>query len=157
MGGLPADVEVHGGHHQRQDRADRLGVSRRPRSTLLDDTGTALISSIAGLLVFLAMLLFAVQVLIGLYTRSVVTDAAHEGARLVAGARAAQSEPAAREPLGSERNERSDASWGDSATTCASTGRPAPPTRSRYGSEPAHPDSCGTHCAGRARRSSIEP
>ena len=72
-------------------------MSRRPRWTSLDDIGTALISSIAGLLVFLAMLLFAVQTLIGLYTRSVVTDAAHEGARLVAGARVSQSEPAARE------------------------------------------------------------
>ena len=103
-------------------------MSRRPRWTSLDDIGTALISSIAGLLVFLAMLLFAVQTLIGLYTRSVVTDAAHEGARLVAGARVSQSGAGgAARTLGSGPNERSDASSGDSATTCASTGRPAPP------------------------------
>ncbi len=65
-------------------------MSRRRRSAAPGDEGTALISSIAGLLVFLAMLLFAVQTLVGLYTRSVVTDAAHEGARRVAGARVDQ-------------------------------------------------------------------
>ena len=65
-------------------------MSRRRRPAAPGDEGTALISSIAGLLVFLAMLLFAVQTLVGLYTRSVVTDAAHEGARRVAGARADQ-------------------------------------------------------------------
>ena len=41
----------------------------------------------AGLLAFLALLLFAVQTLVALHTRSVVTDAAYEGARGVAGAR----------------------------------------------------------------------
>lgn len=51
------------------------------------DAGTGLISTIGGLLVFLALLLFAVQTLISLFTRSAVTDAAYEGARLVAGAR----------------------------------------------------------------------
>ncbi len=70
-------------------------MTRRHRSARPVDSGTALISSIAGLLVFLAMLLFAVQTLVGLYTRSVVTDAAHEGARRVAGARVDQADPAA--------------------------------------------------------------
>ena len=51
------------------------------------DGGTGLIATIGGLLVFLALLLFAVQTLVGLHTRSVVTDAAYEGARAVAGAR----------------------------------------------------------------------
>lgn len=51
------------------------------------DAGTGLISTIAGLLVFLALLLFATQTLIALYARSAATSAAYEGARLVAGAR----------------------------------------------------------------------
>ena len=51
------------------------------------DAGTGLISTISGLLVFLALLLFATQTLIALYARSVATSAAYEGARLVAGAR----------------------------------------------------------------------
>jgi hypothetical protein len=51
------------------------------------DIGAGLISTIAGLLVFLALLLFATQTLIALYARSATTSAAYEGARLVAGAR----------------------------------------------------------------------
>ena len=38
----------------------------------------------AALVVFLALLLFAVQLLMNLYARSVVTSAAHEAARMVA-------------------------------------------------------------------------
>lgn len=52
-----------------------------------EDRGSGLISTIAGLLVFLVLMLFAVQTLVGLYTRSMATDAAFEGARIVAGAR----------------------------------------------------------------------
>ena len=59
------------------------------------DRGAGLIGAISGLLVFLALLLFAVQTLIALSTRSLVTDAAHEGARMVAGARVDHSDPAA--------------------------------------------------------------
>ncbi|MCD9622364.1 TadE/TadG family type IV pilus assembly protein [Rhabdothermincola salaria] len=59
------------------------------------DRGAGLIGAISGLLVFLALLLFAVQTLVGLYTRSVVTEAAHEGARMVAGARVDHSSPGA--------------------------------------------------------------
>jgi len=61
----------------------------RPRreSRAGSDTGAGLISTIAGLLVFLALLLFATQTLIALYARSATTSAAYEGARLVAGAR----------------------------------------------------------------------
>lgn len=51
------------------------------------DAGAGLISTISGLLVFLALLLFATQTLIALYARSATTSAAYEGARLVAGAR----------------------------------------------------------------------
>lgn len=52
-------------------------------------------ASLAGLLAFLALLLFAVQTLVALHTRSVVTDAAYEGARTVAGARVDHTDPAA--------------------------------------------------------------
>jgi len=54
-----------------------------------------LVASLAGLLAFLALLLFAVQTLVALHTRSVVTDAAYEGARTVAGARVDHTDPAA--------------------------------------------------------------
>ena len=64
-------------------------------SRLHGDGGTGVIATIGGLLVFLALLLFAVQVLVGLHTRSVVTDAAYEGARAVAGARVDHTDPAA--------------------------------------------------------------
>ena len=53
----------------------------------MNDRGGGLIGSIAGLLVLLALLLFAVQSLFALFARSAVTDAAYEGARQVAGAR----------------------------------------------------------------------
>jgi hypothetical protein len=52
-----------------------------------DEHGTGLISTIAGVAVFLAFLLFAVQLLMNLYATSAVTDAAWDGARHVAGAR----------------------------------------------------------------------
>jgi Flp pilus assembly protein TadG len=63
----------------RRDAADERGPAH--------DAGSGLISTIAGLLVFLALLLFAVQTLVALYARSVTTDAAYEGARMVAGSR----------------------------------------------------------------------
>lgn len=46
-------------------------------------------------MVFLVFLLFAVQLLIGLYGRSVVTSTAYDGARAVAGARVDHDDPAA--------------------------------------------------------------
>ena len=55
----------------------------RPTPTV--DRGTGLIATLVGSLVFLLFLLFAVQVLIGLYARSVVTAAAYDAARAVAG------------------------------------------------------------------------
>jgi hypothetical protein len=51
------------------------------------DEGSGLIGTIGAVVVFLAFLLFAVQLLVGLYGRSVVTSAAYDGARLVAGHR----------------------------------------------------------------------
>lgn len=46
------------------------------------------------MLVFLAFLLFAVQLLISLYATSSVTSAAFDGARMVAGARTDHADPA---------------------------------------------------------------
>ncbi len=54
------------------------------RRSRRDDRGTGLFSSIAGVLVFLAFLLFAVQLLFNLYATSVVTSVAYDSARLVA-------------------------------------------------------------------------
>lgn len=58
----------------------------------MDERGGGLIGTIAGLLVLLALLLFAVQSLFALFARSAVTDAAYEGARQVAGARVTHSD-----------------------------------------------------------------
>lgn len=51
-----------------------------------DERGTGVISTLLGAGVFLLMMLFAVQVLVGLYTRSVVTAATYDAAKAVAGA-----------------------------------------------------------------------
>lgn len=51
------------------------------------DAGTGLVGTIASVTVFLVFLLFAVQLLVGLYGRSVVTSVAYDGARSVAGHR----------------------------------------------------------------------
>jgi hypothetical protein len=59
------------------------------------DQGAGLISSIAGVTVFLAFMLFAVQLLVNLYTTTTVTDATHEGARVVASRQVDHSNPAA--------------------------------------------------------------
>ncbi|MBU3702565.1 MAG: hypothetical protein FGM58_11030 [Acidimicrobiia bacterium] len=64
------------------------------RRRLNGDDGTGLIATFAGLLVFLVLLLFAVQTLIAAFARSSATDAAYEGARLVAGARTPHDESA---------------------------------------------------------------
>lgn len=103
------------------------------------DAGTGLIGSVAGLLVVLALLLLAVQTLVGLYARSVVTDAAHEGARAVAGARVDHGDPVAetnareqaeakvRSLLG-RFGDRVELDWSDSTPdTVALTVRARPP------------------------------
>ena len=59
------------------------------------DIGTGLIGSIAALLAFLALLLFAVQLLMALYTTTVVTSAAHEAARVAARGAVDQRDPVA--------------------------------------------------------------
>jgi hypothetical protein len=62
-------------------------VSTR-RGRLAGDDGTGMIGSTMAIVVFLFFLLFAVQLLFGLYARSVVTSVAYDGARAVAGHRA---------------------------------------------------------------------
>jgi hypothetical protein len=52
------------------------------------ESGTGLIGTFAALVVFLAFLLFAVQLLVDLYASSATTSAAFDGARVVAGSRA---------------------------------------------------------------------
>lgn len=59
------------------------------------DRGAGLLSSAAGLLVFLGFLLLAVQLLVDLHAQSVVSDAAYSGARAVAGARVDHDDPGA--------------------------------------------------------------
>jgi hypothetical protein len=63
------------------------------RRRIIGDGGTGLIGSISGVLVVLAFVLFAVQLLMNLYTTSVVTSAGYEGARAVAGQRVDHADP----------------------------------------------------------------
>jgi hypothetical protein len=59
------------------------------------DRGTGLVSSIAGVTVFLAFLFFAVQLLFNLYATSVVTSTAYDGARSVAASPVDHDDPVA--------------------------------------------------------------
>ncbi len=59
--------------------AARLIARSRP-----SDEGTGLLALSAGVLVFLAFLLFAMQLLVGLHARTSVNTAAFDGARMVA-------------------------------------------------------------------------
>ncbi len=59
------------------------------------DAGTGLIGSFSALVAFLALMLFAVQLLIGLHTASLVTSAAHEAARVVAAGNIDHQDPVA--------------------------------------------------------------
>ena len=67
----------------------------RPVRRCTDDAGTGLIATFAALVVFLGFLLFAVQLLVDLYASSATTDAAFDGARLVAGSRTGHDDPEA--------------------------------------------------------------
>jgi hypothetical protein len=68
------------------------------------EAGAGLIGTIAGVTVFLAFLLFAVQLLFNLYAASAVTTAAYDAARVVAGSEGggstATAETRARQVLG---------------------------------------------------------
>ncbi len=78
-------------------RPNRRGprISTDPRRRLGGDAGTGLIATFAAVIVFLAFLLFAVQLLVGLYATTAVTSAAFDGARMVAGSRTDHDDPAA--------------------------------------------------------------
>lgn len=72
-----------------------------------DERGSGILSTVLGTGVFLALMLFGVQVLLGLYYRSVVTAVAYDAAKAVAGADAtggaaaeADAERNARDTLG---------------------------------------------------------
>lgn len=56
----------------------------RPECPEHPERGSGLIGTVAGITVFLAFLLFAVQLLVNLYSASVVTSAAYDAARRVA-------------------------------------------------------------------------
>ena len=56
-----------------------------------DEGGAGVIATVAGVAVFLVLLLFAVQVLVGLYATSVVTAATYDAAKVLAGADAGDS------------------------------------------------------------------
>ncbi|MHB1486667.1 MAG: hypothetical protein ACYCS7_06660 [Acidimicrobiales bacterium] len=83
--------------------------------------GTGLIATVTGTLVFLILLLLAVQVMFDLYARSVVGAAAFDAARIVAGSDAgaspgsqAQAEAAARASLG-RYGDRAHFMWSDTS------------------------------------------
>ena len=78
------------------DAAAAFGAAR-----LRGDAGTGLFSMVAAVVVFLVFLLFTVQLLVGLYGRSVVTSAAYDGASRVAGHRS--SDPASARADAEER------------------------------------------------------
>jgi Flp pilus assembly protein TadG len=85
-----------------------------------DQRGAGVLSTVLGAGVFLAFLLFAVQVLAGLYFRSVVTAATYDAAKAVAGADAvpegvarADAERNARAQLG-DYGRRVAFDWADS-------------------------------------------
>ena len=76
------------------------GRARAPRRRLAGHGGTGLIATFAAVIVFLAFLLFAVQLLVDLYATTSVTSAAFDGARMVAGSRTDHADPRA---LGASR------------------------------------------------------
>jgi hypothetical protein len=59
------------------------------------DDGTSLLTASLGLLIFPTFLLFATQLLLNLYEGSLVTDAAFDGARVVASRSVDHADPAA--------------------------------------------------------------
>ena len=60
-------------------------MSTASSATSTED-GTGVIGTVVGVLIFLSLLLFAVQVLVGLYATTVVSAAAYDAAKTVAGA-----------------------------------------------------------------------
>ena len=86
-----------------QKRTPRPRSARSGADARTGERGAGLIGTIAGVTVFLAFLLFAVQLLFNLYATSAVTAAAYDAARLVAGGEqpdVARAEDHARQVLG---------------------------------------------------------
>jgi hypothetical protein len=93
------------------------------------EAGTGVIGSVVGVLVFLLLLLFAVQVLVGLYATTVVTATAYDAAKTAAGATARHSDGAqaravadARRRLG-RLGEQAEFTWSTSPDSLALTVR----------------------------------
>lgn len=61
-------------------------MTRSTRSGANGEEGAGLLSALVGVVVFLILLLFGAELLLGLYARSVVTAAAFDAARIAAGA-----------------------------------------------------------------------
>lgn len=59
--------------------------NRSPGRGGADESGAGIVSSMLGVFVFLLLLLFAVQVLYGLYATSVITAVTYDAAKVVAG------------------------------------------------------------------------
>src|SRR4051794_37853132 len=79
---------------RRTRRATTSTRSGRDRAAPAPEAGTGLVSSIAGVVVFLAFLFFAVQLLYNLYATSVVTATAYDAARDVASRDVDHTDPA---------------------------------------------------------------
>jgi hypothetical protein len=103
-------------------RRSRLAAGRRRRpdgrpgppvaGPVAGDSGTGLIATLAGVLVFLVFLLFTVQLLVDLYATSASTNAAFDGARMVAGSRADHGDSAAMQAIRSAAEARVRAELG---------------------------------------------
>ncbi|MDP8992991.1 MAG: hypothetical protein M3N31_08095, partial [Actinomycetota bacterium] len=88
-----------------------------------NEEGAGIVSTVAGVAVFLVLLLLAVQVLVGLYATSVVTAVTYDAAKVLAGADQgdsaagrAHAEAAARRQLG-RFGERAAFRWDNDADT----------------------------------------
>ncbi len=88
-------------------------MTRRARA----DRGGGLVGTVAGISVFLAFLLFAVQLLVNLYSASVLTSAAYDAARQVAVAGAFPPAPSALGAAEERARELIGARGGDAVLT----------------------------------------
>lgn len=123
------ELDVGESHGPAASEREVMAARRLPQP---EEAGTGIISAVFGVAIFLVFVLFASQVLLNLYTRSVVTSAATRGAEVVA---AANGGPSA-EPLADATVERllgQDASratltWQVTSTEVALTVRLTTPT-----------------------------
>lgn len=79
------ELDVGEPHGTAVSEREVMAARRLPRPGEAD-VGTGIISAVFGIAIFLVFVLFASQVLLNLYTRSVVTSAATRGAEIVAAA-----------------------------------------------------------------------